>query len=434
MCMRMLLDYFVENYRSIGGEQHVSLSANNGIRDTPNENDPDYGVHRVSNLVKYVKVMAFYGYNSSGKTNLFLSMYRMRNMIIHSIRLNDGERLPYEPFSFGGDWENKPTSFRVVFMKGNATYEYGFSYNADAIVSEQLYLKIPGRSRKLCFNREYSKIVPDEAYMTEFAVDAKQLNANRLLISLAGQLGGQVSNEVLGWFRTEFDALSGSMDESFGAYTKKVLAENAPMAKEVKDFIGRFNLGFNDVLAKQVDIDQIQFPAGIPAEILAQIKSQPIIELNTKHAVYDEHGDVTDERVVSLDDYESEGTIKLVHMSGVLARALHYGSTIAIDEFDARIHPNICKEIVDIFNSAESNPNGAQLLITTHDTNLLSNKIFRRDQICFVKQDCCAHSIVYPLMEVTLANGQAPRSDSNYEKNYLLGLYDEIPDGRALLK
>lgn len=430
----MLLDYFVENYRSIGGEQHVSLSANNGIRDTPKEKDPDYGVHHVSNLVRYVKVMAFYGYNSSGKTNLFLSMYRMRNMIIHSIRLNDGERLPYEPFAFGGDWENKPTSFRVVFMKDGATYEYGFSYNADAIVSEQLYLKIPGRSRKLCFNREYSKIVPDEAYMTEFAVDAKQLNANRLLISLAGQLGGQVSNEVLGWFRTEFDALSGSMDESFGAYTKKVLAENAPMAKEIKDFIGRFNLGFNDVLAKQVDVDQIQFPAGIPAEILAQIKSQPIIELNTKHAVYDEHGDVTDERVVSLDDYESEGTIKLVHMSGVLARALHYGSTIAIDEFDARIHPNICKEIVDIFNSAESNPNGAQLLITTHDTNLLSNKIFRRDQICFVKQDCCAHSIVYPLMEVTLANGQAPRNDSNYEKNYLLGLYDEIPDGRALLK
>ena len=268
----MLLDYFVENYRSVGGEQHVSLSANNGIRDTPKEKDPDYGVHRVSNLVRYVKVLAFYGYNSSGKTNLFLSMYRMRNMIIHSIRLNDGERLPYEPFAFGGDWENKPTSFRVVFMKDGATYEYGFSYNADAIVSEQLYLKIPGRSRKLCFNREYSKIVPDEAYMTEFAVDAKQLNANRLLISLAGQLGGQVSNEVLGWFRTEFDALSGSMDESFGAYTKKVLAENAPMAKEIKDFIGRFNLGFNDVLAKQVDVDQIQFPAGIPAEILAQIK------------------------------------------------------------------------------------------------------------------------------------------------------------------
>ncbi|MCR5049814.1 MAG: ATP-binding protein [Paludibacteraceae bacterium] len=429
----MLLDYYVENFRSIGGEQHVSLSANNGIRDTPKEGDPDYGVHRASSLVKYVKVMAFYGYNSSGKTNLFLSMNRMKSMIIHSIRLNDGEHLPYEPFSFGGDWENKPTSFRVVFMKDTATYEYGFSYNANAIVSEQLYLKIPGRSRKLCFNREYSKIEPDEAYMAEFSVDAKQLNANRLLISLAGQLGGQVSNEVLGWFRTEFDALSGSRDESFGAYTQKVLLENASMASEVKEFIGKFNLGFNDLWAKQIDVDQIQFPAGIPAEILAQIKSQPIIELNTKHAVYDEQGKVLSERSVSLDNYESEGTIKLVHMSGVLARALHDGSTIAIDEFDARIHPNICKEIVNIFNSSESNPHGAQLLITTHDTNLMSNKIFRRDQICFVKQDCCAHSIVYPLMEVTLANGQAPRNDSNYEKNYLSGLYDNIPDGRNRL-
>jgi AAA15 family ATPase/GTPase len=114
-------------------------------------------------------------------------------------------------------------------------------------------------------------------------------------------------------------------------------------------------------------------------------------------------------------------------MSGVLAKALYTGSTIAIDEFDARIHPLICQKIVDIFNSPESNPMGAQLIISTHDTNLMSSKTFRRDQICFVKQNAIKHSIVYSLLDVVLPNGQPPRTDSNYEKNYLQQLYDSIP-------
>lgn len=421
----MLLEFYVENFRSISRGQRVSLVANNAIRDLPNGQDLEFGVHKLSNVLKTVNVMAFYGYNSSGKSNLFMAMNRMISMVVGSVRLNEGEHLPYEPFAFEDGWGEKPTTFRSIFTKDDKTYEYSFSYNKTSIVSEQLFVKIPGRSRKMCFIRRNSNLSTDGIYEREFSLE--KINSNRLLISLVGQLGGVTANDVLTWFRSEFDAMSSSMDDSFGSYTKYALLENDEMSARIKDFIKLFHLGFSDLSARKIDFDQLQFPAGIPAEILAQLKSKPIIELNTTHIVYDDAGQVKYNKSVSLDDYESEGTIKLVHMSGVLARALYYGTTIAIDEFDARIHPNICKKIVEIFNSSEYNKNGAQLLLTTHDTNLLSNKILRRDQICFVKQDARGSSIVYPMLDITMSNGQAPRSDSNYERNYLQGIYDEIP-------
>ena len=421
----MLLDFYVENFRSIAHEQHFTMIANNAIRDLVRDTT-ELGVTRISNIAKSLNVMAFYGYNSSGKSNLMMAMHRMVFMVIQSVRLNQGETLQYEPFAFGEDWESKPTKFKAVFMKENTTYEYSFAYNKTEIVDEQLAIKIPSRSRKVCFERIGQEVTPQKPFEEEFTFDKDKLNANRLVVSLAGQLGGSVSNNVLGWFMNDFSSLSGTMDETYGAVTKNILVENTHMASIVKAFIQELELGFEDVSAKKIDFDQIKLPPGLPADLIAQIKSQPIIELKTEHLVYDKDGRVKGKRIVPLEEYESEGTVKLVHMSGVLTRALAFGTTIAIDEFDARIHPLICQKIVDIFNAPEFNTRGAQLIISTHDTNLMSNKTFRRDQISFVKQNSVKQSIVYSLMDVELPNGQVPRNDSNYEKNYLQNAYDKI--------
>lgn len=420
----MLLDFYVENFRSIAHEQHFTMVANNAIRDLVN-GTTELGVTRISNIAKSLNVMAFYGYNSSGKSNLMMAMNRMIFMVVQSVRLNQGEALQYEPFAFGGEWESKPTSFKVVFMKDSKTYEYSFSFTKTEIVNELLAVKIPGRSRKVCFERNGQEVTSQNPYDEEFTFDKDKLNANRLVVSLAGQLGGAISNDVLGWFMNDFSSLSGTMDETYGAVTKNILVENSHMASAVKTFIQTLDLGFENISAKKIDFDQIKLPPGLPADLIAQIKSQPIIELKTEHLVYDNDGNVIDKRQVPLEEYESEGTVKLVHMSGVLTKALAFGETIAIDEFDARIHPLICQRIVDVFNDPEVNKRGAQLIISTHDTNLMSNKTFRRDQISFVKQNDVKQSIVYSLMDVELPNGQAPRNDSNYEKNYLQKVYDD---------
>ena len=101
---------------------------------------------------------------------------------------------------------------------------------------------------------------------------------------------------------------------------------------------------------------------------------------------------------------------------------------IVVDEFDAKLHPLLTQKIISTFNSPDTNPNNAQLIFATHDTNLLSNKIFRRDQIWFAEKNREDESTdIYPLSEIKEQNGEKIRRDRLYEKDYINGKYGAIP-------
>ncbi|WP_295099648.1 ATP/GTP-binding protein, partial [uncultured Fibrobacter sp.] len=128
------------------------------------------------------------------------------------------------------------------------------------------------------------------------------------------------------------------------------------------------------------------------------------------------------------DEMESEGTKKIINMSGPIVDSLLNGGILVVDEFDAKLHPLLTKKIIDTFNSPGTNPYNAQLIFATHDTNLLSNKIFRRDQIWFAEKNREDESTdIYPLSEIKEQNGDKIRNDRVYEKDYINGKYGAIP-------
>ena len=124
---------------------------------------------------------------------------------------------------------------------------------------------------------------------------------------------------------------------------------------------------------------------------------------------------------------ESNGTKKLFNLSGVLFLALQEGKTLVVDELDSVMHPLISQQLVMLFNSKEKNPNRSQLIFNTHDTHLLSARILRRDQIWFTEKNSCEVTDLYNMMDIVLPDGTKPRSDANYEKNYIAGRYGAIP-------
>ena len=84
------------------------------------------------------------------------------------------------------------------------------------------------------------------------------------------------------------------------------------------------------------------------------------------------------------------------------------------------LHPLITKLIIKEFNSIRNTK--GQLIFTTHDTNLLSSKIFRRDQIWFTEKDNeNGVSDLYPLSDFSV------RKQENVEKGYMLGRYGAVP-------
>ena len=153
----------------------------------------------------------------------------------------------------------------------------------------------------------------------------------------------------------------------------------------------------------------------------------PALKIQTGHKVLLKDGSFT-EAFFPNDERENEGTKKIINMSGPIVDSILNGGFIVVDEFDAKLHPLLTKKIIDTYNSPETNPYNAQLIFATHDTNLLSNKIFRRDQIWFAEKNREDESTdIYPLSEIKEQNGDKIRNDRVYEKDYINGKYGAIP-------
>ena len=419
----MLNRFTVDNYRSIGEEKYLDLNASNAIKDVANKG------YSIVLDKKFLNSIAFYGANSSGKTNFLKAIGLMRGIVLHSVRLNDNEPLPYEPFLLSTR-ERRPTKFEVSFIdpEDRAQFVYGFKYTEDEIVEEWLDAKLPRKSKKHLFNRTADGIVTDSsAFIEGDKFKDVNLNKNRLFLSLVGQLGGEISNRVIEWFRTKVIVLSGINDSNYYKRTSQNVYENSEYKEGILNLMRKMNFGFQDIKAEKVDMSNTTFPQDLPAEIIARIKNETYIEISTVHNVYDENGNVAATRQFELEGNESAGTNKFFNLAGHIYESLKDGRTLCIDELDSQMHPLISWKIVETFNNPETNPHGAQLIFTTHDTHLLSKDLLRRDQILFVEKDKKESSDIYTMLEAKQHLNHSPRTDSNYQRNYISGKYGAIP-------
>lgn len=381
--------------------------------------------------IRVLNTKAFYGANSSGKSNVFKAVNRMRSIIIHSVRLNDNEALPYDPFLLS-DKEIRPTRFEISFVDNTDKFTYGFSYTSERIEEEWLLAKFPKRSLKTLLKRTVNSIEIDEQNYSE-GISIKEgtipLNKNRLFISLAAQLGGRVSKRIIEWFRANLNVISGLRDNDFSRYTKEMLHTRPDYKDDILDFIGGMDVGFREVTTEQQLIDEKMLPKGLPTEIIASLKEHPPIVAYAKHSKMNEKGDIVGMVDFDIDERESDGTKKLFNLAGPIVDTLRHGRILFVDELDSQLHPLLSRRIVNLFNCPETNSHGAQLIFTSHDTNLLSKKLLRRDQVVFVEKSSKTHysTKLTPMMSITFDNGSKPRTDSNYGKNYLEGKYGAIP-------
>jgi hypothetical protein len=124
-----------------------------------------------------------------------------------------------------------------------------------------------------------------------------------------------------------------------------------------------------------------------------------------------------------MEDEESSGTKKFFALTGPVLDSIENGYVLVIDELDSKLHPNLVCKIVSLFNSKELNPKNAQLIFNTHDTNLLSSGLFRRDQIWFAEKDKYGASKLFSLADFK----SEVRKTENFEDNYIRGKYGAVP-------
>ncbi|MBR5920568.1 MAG: ATP-binding protein [Bacteroidales bacterium] len=413
----MLVNFTVGNFRSFKGERTFSMEACS-IRE-----------HRESVITtdkyKLLPLAIFYGANSSGKSNLIKALMIMKRIVINSVKLNETDTLPYKPFSLDEVSEALPTSFEIQFIKGNSLYRYGFEYDATEIVSEWLYEKKFGEKEYNLFVRSHDIIEVSQKRFHEGVGKEDLTNPNRLFLSVVSQLKGEKAKMVMNWFYN-CHILSGLDSEGYEGFTLGMFYEGQKGANEANEFFRKVQLGFNRFEVRKSELPK-EFVEKAPAEFKERIMQGNVVDTLTTHNVYSETGEVVRERIFEEHDMESEGSKKIIELSGPLFYTLNKGNVLIVDELDAKLHPLLTRNIVLLFMNPETNKNNAQLIFATHDTNLLNLSLIRRDQVWFAEKDKTEATDIYSLVEFKDDNGDKVRNDRNIEKDYIKGRYGAIP-------
>lgn len=417
----MLVQFTVGNFLSFNEKRTLNLKAK-GI----SELKANIATFKTEKILRSAII---YGANSSGKSNLIKALERMREVVLTSVRLNDSDELDYSPFLLSTETENQPTFFEIIFWQDSIRYRYGFEYDSIQIVDEWLFAGKSEKTEKPLFIRTIDGIGVDEKFKEGEGNESKT-NENRLFVSLVAQLGGSTSKRILEFFNS-YNVLSGLEHNDYTGFTMRMLHKNLKGCDESLDLYQKLKLGFQDIKAIESDFNPLDIPEDMPdklkARLVKELTGKRGISLKTVHNKFDKKGKVVDLVLLDKEKNESEGTNKIIDLSGPLFDTLKLGKAIVIDELDAKLHPLITMRIVELFNSPESNPNNAQLIFATHDTNLLGEQLFRRDQIWFTEKDEQEQTDLYSIYDFNLPDGSKVRNDSNLEKNYIRGRYGAIP-------
>jgi len=414
----MLLEFTVENFLSFKDSTTFSMLASA---------DNSFEAENTS-LIKNVRLLkssVIYGANASGKSNLCKALRFMKFFVLNSSRETQiTDTIAIEPFRLNFENENQPSKFELVFYMEEELIKYGFECNKEKILSEWLIVQPKTKPAQL-FSRVEQNIKIGDLFKEAHGLDSIT-RTNALFLSVVAQFNGDYAKKILEWFKN-FNVISGLEDHAYSNYTMQQM-KNDSFRKKIVEFVKMADLGIDDISVQETELTNDTLPVEMPEhirKIFQTGKNMRRIETLVKHKRY-KNGKFLDWQDFNLEINESEGTKKLFSLSAPLIDTLSNGKVLVIDELDARLHPIITQKIVRLFNSKDSNPNNAQLIIATHDTNLLSNKLFRRDQIWFTEKKEDGSTDLYSLSEYKEEN-KTIRKDSSFSKDYVSGRYGAIP-------
>jgi len=414
----MLLYFKTSNNLSFNEEVEFSMVAGNyKIRNPETQQREDElpdNLHTLKNYgIDILRSSVIYGSNASGKSS-FLYAIVQGILLVRNSHANSSspEKWNYKQQVNRFNETNllRPITYTYGFLIDEVQYEYNFSYDAEKVLEESLYeyrTQKPTQhflrtfnAKKNNYDWEFSK------YFTGGKDAVKNItNEKTLFLNIGASSGLPISEKVYDWFKNK--TAWGLGKEYPGRINEQWVLKN------IKNFPG-YKQWLLEILV-EADFTLIDIIVG---EMNTATKK---FDVTTVHRAIDKSGKAT---TVTMDYYkdESTGTRRFIGWMGLFADAVVTDRVIFLDEFGISMHTKLSKYLLDNFplwhHGKESN---AQLIFTTHDTNLLTRELFRPDQIWFTEKDEIGNSKLYPLSQFKLLKGKS------IESTYLQGLYGGIP-------
>ena len=349
---------------------------------------------------------------------------------------HENAKIPVIPFALNDYSEDEPTEFEFIYTLGGIKYWYSFAATKEKIYKEYLY-HAPKGQKALVFKRENQSFIFTEEKAKRKLI-SETVASNQLFFSLACTMNDAICATAMKWFR---ELLYFSRD--YSDIPKQLLdySNDANMLQAISDYAKAADLGIEsmqfEIDSKEIK-DNLSFPENIPDGIRAALiqfmhiladtssNSETRLKMNEVKAISKHQGiNANGEAVLyplELSD-ESDGTRKLMSIAPAIESALKKGGVLIVDEIEKELHPMLVDFVVAKFQSKQSNPKGAQLIFTTHNTELMNMEILRKDQLYFADK-----SNEDGISELYSISGLGTRTTENIRKGYLLGKYGATPD------
>jgi len=424
----MLIEFTVGNFLSFYEPKIFSMNSSKSVKEHFDKNTFIDSTEKF----RLLKVASIYGANASGKSNLIKSLLFTRDFIVNSFNealLENNERsFSYEKFLLNPEAESKPSLFEIVFSDNKKRYRYGFELDNNKIISEWLFVVNSTKELPL-FTRINSEIEFNQRSFKEGKGLVKKTRENVLFLSVVAQFDGIISKIIIDWFK-KLKTISALNDLGYRNYTINKLRKDEKFKIWVNEFIKFLDIGELSTEKYQPELlGENEIPKDEDFKNLVHLmkkiqkrnnrESEKII---TMHKSYDDNNNFIKTVAFDLETQESEGTKKLINMLGPLYDTLQNGLILVVDELDSRFHSLLTIKIIEFFLQKDNK--NAQLIFTSHDTNLLKKEIFRRDQIFFTEKNNKGVTDLYSMVEY---KEHHVRKDATFDKNYLIGKYGAIP-------
>ena len=395
----MLSQFTVKNYKSIRDEMTFDMQATAISEHTDR-------LIKASNNELLLPVSAIYGPNGGGKSNVLQALHTLELKVLRPLYATESDmnsklrmkNLEIVPFAFDEESKNSPTEFEIFFQTTKAEYRYILHVLRETIVYESLSMRKVETNRTTdIFEREDGKISMGDGF-SKLKV-SEDISDTLPLLSYLGitYRKNEVVGDCISWFEDGIEFLN------YGSPIQELqlaIANSADIKELILNMIREMDLDIEDFRVEKREAGDIQ--------------------VFTKHNV---DGNAYE---INLSE-ESSGTKKLFGLLPFIAESLTKGTTLVIDELDAKIHPVLLKHIIMLYNNLEINKHGAQLIFTSHDLSTMNSEVFRRDEIWFVAKGNEQNSKLYSLVEFKNPDGSSVRKDAKFDKQYLEGKYGADP-------
>ena len=418
----MIVEFSVKNFRSIKDLQTISF-VSTGLKSSEKYSYIDEKNIVPKNELNIFKTIGIYGSNASGKSNIIKAFDYFIRAITREPSPTSRMKELCDPFLYQNKYSKTESFFQIVLIVEDIKYRYGFTIKKneeilssddtvssnEIITNEWLYGK-KEKNNGVLFTRSGFDIknylkndqkipplaFPHSLFITQVAAFDKEGECQKIRNYLRGMTTSNFNNDHAKYRWMSIDILD---DESVRKNKENFL-----------NLLASFNLKYDDVVIQKDNESDLK-----------PIFPQEKITLSKKYINEDK---TVSDISLNLGLNESAGTQKLFDLAGLLLRAFNLPKSglIILDEIDSNFHPSLLIRLVELFNNPEINKSNSQLLFTSHDTNLMSPSIMRRDQFYFTEKNEDNSTRLYSLSDL-----KGIRNDADFAKQYLAGYYGALP-------